>query len=197
MKMNLIKTYWLIMTNISENSTWSDKKVKLRQEEIEKVSAIYGFDEVFNLAYAPAKLDQVPLSELVQNITDVLNKVKPTEILIPHYSDIHSDHRITFDAVASSVKWFRNAHVKRILAYETLSETEFSLNSQNRFNPNYFVNIEKTFDKKIEILTSYDSEIGEFPFPRSVEAVRALALLLGSNSGFMYAEAFELLRELD
>jgi len=36
---------------------------------------------------------------------------------------------------------------------------------------------------------------GEFPFPRSHEAIRALATLRGAASGFKTAEAFELLRE--
>ena len=34
-----------------------------------------------------------------------------------------------------------------------------------------------------------------FPFPRSHQAIRALATLRGAASGFEAAEAFELLRE--
>jgi hypothetical protein len=34
-----------------------------------------------------------------------------------------------------------------------------------------------------------------FPFPRSVEAIRALAAVRGAASGFVAAEAFQLLRE--
>ena len=41
----------------------------------------------------------------------------------------------------------------------------------------------------------YVSEVGEFPFPRSHESIRALAILRGSASGYNAAEAFELLRE--
>jgi hypothetical protein len=43
----------------------------------------------------------------------------------------------------------------------------------------------------------YSSEIGKFPFPRSNEAITALAKFRGSSSGFKAAEAFQLLREMN
>jgi hypothetical protein len=41
----------------------------------------------------------------------------------------------------------------------------------------------------------YRPELGVFPFPRSIEAMRALAMMRGAASGFAAAEAFEMLRE--
>ncbi len=41
----------------------------------------------------------------------------------------------------------------------------------------------------------YDGEMGDFPFPRSEKAIRFLAALRGSQSGFEFAEAFELVYE--
>ena len=41
----------------------------------------------------------------------------------------------------------------------------------------------------------YSSETDKHPFPRSTEAIRSLALLRGSQSGFKYAEAFKVLIE--
>jgi hypothetical protein len=41
----------------------------------------------------------------------------------------------------------------------------------------------------------YQSEIGEFPFPRSMETIRALASIRGSSGGFAASEAFMLLKE--
>jgi len=189
--------HWIIVTNISVGPDYNKEKVDERKVEIKKISDLYDFTEVFDLGFQPTKLDQIPFDHLVTSISDVVRKCQPTEIFVPHYGDIHSDHRVTFDAVASSVKWFRNRSVKQILAYETLSESEFSLTPQNNFKPNYFVNIEETFHKKIEALEIYKSEIDNFPFPRSKEAVKALAVLRGSNSGFQLSEAFELLRKFE
>ena len=41
----------------------------------------------------------------------------------------------------------------------------------------------------------YDSEIGEHPFPRSIENIKALAHFRGASSGYEFAEAFQLLKE--
>jgi hypothetical protein len=58
------------------------------------------------------------------------------------------------------------------------------------------VGIDGYLEEKLAILDIYASELGAFPFPRSHEAVRALALLRGAAAGFKAAESFELLREL-
>ena len=50
-------------------------------------------------------------------------------------------------------------------------------------------------DKKIQIMKAYKSEIGKFPFPRSVRSIKALAIFRGSTSGFGFAESFILLKE--
>ena len=79
--------------------------------------------------------------------------------------------------------------------YETLSETEFNFIEDRTFRPNMFVNIHQYLDDKIEAMRIYESEIGEFPFPRSEKTMRSLAAFRGSQSGFEAAEAFELVYE--
>ena len=84
------------------------------------------------------------------------------------------------------------------MTYETLSETEFGLNPvEKSFRPNLFVDISEQLDSKLKLLAIYESEIGELPFPRSLDAVRAVALLRGSQMGVQAAEAFQILREFE
>jgi LmbE family N-acetylglucosaminyl deacetylase len=184
------------MTGISTESGWSSKAVLQRKDEIARITELFGFESVFELAYPTTQLDQIPMSELVSAVAAVLKQYSPQEIFVPHPADIHSDHRITFDVVASCTKWFRSPSIKRILAYETLSETEFGLEPSKRFHPNVYVNIEGFLETKLQAMSIYSSEIQNLPFPRSNEAISALAVLRGSNSGFKEAEAFELLREI-
>ena len=40
----------------------------------------------------------------------------------------------------------------------------------------------------------YSSELGEPPFPRSIQNLKALSSLRGSSAGVLYAEAFYLLK---
>ena len=72
--------------------------------------------------------------------------------------------------------------------YETPSETEFNFGENRVFRPNVFINISRYLDDKIETMKIYDSEMGEFPFPRSEKTMRSLAAFRGSQSGFEAAE---------
>lgn len=169
--------------------------IKRRSNEIQQIKKLLEFDHVYELDYATTRLDQIEFSSLVIEISKVFESYRPDEIFVPHPSDVHTDHQVVFDAVASSAKWFRQPSISRVLAYETLSETEFNLHPFNKFSPNYFIDIAPYLDKKVRALNIYSSELGTFPFPRSEKAVRALAMVRGSASGFEAAEAFQLLLE--
>jgi LmbE family N-acetylglucosaminyl deacetylase len=137
------------------------------------------------------------MSELVKQISNVFAEFKPNEVLVPHPSDVHSDHKITYQAAVSASKWFRSSSIRTLLAYETLSETGMDPITTGNFAPNYFVDIETELDAKIEAARIYSSELAEFPFPRSVEAIEAQARIRGVMAGFKAAEAFQLLKHVD
>lgn len=186
---------WLIVTGIDEKAGWPVEQVRQRDTEIARVTSLVGFDEVFNLRLPAAQLDEQPMGELVSAFSSVFKSFAPNEVLAPHRGDVHSDHRVSFDAVQACTKWFRYPSVRRLLAYETASETECALAREMAFQPNVFVDIGDYLERKLEIMGIYKSEIGEFPFPRSLRAVRALAEWRGASAGCLAAEAFELLRE--
>jgi hypothetical protein len=78
-----------------------------------------------------------------------------------------------------------------------LSETEFGTGlGEGGFMPNLYINIEPFLDDKLEIMSIYKSEMGEPPFPRSIETIRAKATLRGSEAGFLAAESFVILKEI-
>ena len=187
--------FWLIITNITVKDGWSNIKVKQRETEIKDVSKKYRFKKVFNFKLPTTKIDTFPLSQLIEKITDIYNKIEPEVIYMPFVGDVHTDHQIIVKALQSTIKWFRFPFIKRVLMYETLSETEYNYIDSRSFKPNVFVDISHYLAKKIHIMKTYESEIGTFPFPRSEEAMSSLASFRGSQSGYMAAEAFELAYE--
>ena len=133
---------------------------------------------------------------MIARLSDIFTEVKPNFVYVPYPGDIHSDHKAVFDASVACTKWFRHPYVQRVLVYETMSETDFTINPDtNGFRPNVFVNIQSYLDKKMDIMNIYRSEVGEHPFPRSEKAIRSLAYLRGAASGYEAAEAFMLLKE--
>ena len=187
--------YWLIVTTISKDMGWSQQVVNKRNKEIQNVNNKYNFSDVFNFKLPTTKIDTIPMNELVQKISDVCKEIKPEIIYMPFAYDVHTDHQLIVKALQSSLKWFRNPSIKKVLMYETISETENNFVQEKSFSPNVFIDISQYLDEKITIMKIYSSEIGKFPFPRSEINIRALAALRGSQSGFMAAESFELVYE--
>lgn len=187
---------WLILTNIFEKDGYSAQRVKARQKEIKKVSQLYNFDEVFNLGFPAAKIELVPMEEIIMKVKTVFKVVTPDTLFIHHMADAHSDHRVSFSAIMSCTKVFRAEFIKNIYSYETISETEFAAPTfKNAFIPTTFSDISPFLEKKIKIMKVYKSELGPHPFPRSVENIRAIATFRGAMCGVKYAEAFMTLRQ--
>lgn len=188
--------FWLIITNVHEKDGWSKETVIKRKAEIKKVSSQFGIKDTFNLELPTTKLDLVPIGEIIQKISKVFIDVRPEIIYTINRSDIHSDHRISFQAIVSCTKNFRYPFIRRILMYESISETEFSpALIENAFLPNVFIDITDFIEKKLEIMSVYESELMPDNLPRSYSAVKALAAYRGSRIGVNYAEAFMLLFE--
>ncbi len=191
------QVHWLIVTDMNIEYGHAAAAVSQRQIEIQKVSAAYRFSKVHNLGLPPARLDTLPKGDLVQAMARVIKEISPEVVYLPFRGDVHSDHAAVFDAAASCTKWFRYPSIRRVLCYETLSETDFGLNPEGaKFTPNSFVDIAPYLDNKIKIAQMYDGEMGEFPFPRSEKALTALAQVRGVACGCHAAESFILLREI-
>ena len=189
--------YWCLVTDMSLESGFLQAQIEARELEISKIIELYGFKETYRLGFPPAALEAVPMKDIVQAMSSVVDKLHPEIIYSVFRNDVHSDHSVVSDAVMAATKSFRYPSVKRILAFETLSETEFSLRVDGEyFRPNVFVNIDKYLTEKIEIMDQFNSEMGEFPFPRSVGAIQALAKYRGVQAGCHSAEAFMLLKEI-
>ncbi len=197
-KKNGDKVYWLIITNIFESQGFTDDRVKLRQKEIEIVSNLYDFDEVIKFDIPTMTLTDSDLLGLIPRISKIFERLRPEIIYTMNRSDAHSDHRIIFHSIMACTKSFRFPYVKKVLMYECLSETEFSPTvPENVFQPNYFVDISNYFEKKIEIMKVFKSEMAEHPFPRSCKNIEALAIFRGAYAGVEYAEAFQLIKYLE
>ncbi len=185
--------YWLIVTQMKEEQGFSREVISRRDKEIDKVKDAYSFSKVFELGLPTSEIDRISYSDLVRQIRDVLLMVKPEILYLPYVGDVHTDHRIIVEATFSSIKRFRAPFINKVLMMEILSETNFAYNSN--FFPNLYVDITNFIDRKIEILNIYKPELGAHPFPRSIDSVKALAILRGSESVFLYAEGFMIVRE--
>jgi LmbE family N-acetylglucosaminyl deacetylase len=177
---------------------FAEHQVKRLRKELEAAHAILGVAAVHFLDFPAPKLDLVPAHELADAINAHIAALRPDSVFLPHRGDLHSDHRIVFNATLVAARPIGEAIVRRLLSYETLSETEWSAPvAEDAFLPSVFVDISDYLEQKKEALAAYKSQIREFPHPRSLQAVEALARVRGSTVGAQAAEAFQLIREIE
>ena len=190
--------HWIIATS-PHTPTWSEEIVTSKTLEIEAVSEAYGMETIHKLGFPAVKLDTIPLDDIIKAIGSPTSQIKPEIIYLIHGGDVHSDHRITFEATMSAVKSFNmgRSGVRRLLSFETISSTETGFQpSTSVFIPNVFVDISAYITNKLEIMELYKTEMQDDPLPRGLSAIRALARYRGASIGVKYAEAFMLIREI-
>jgi LmbE family N-acetylglucosaminyl deacetylase len=179
---------------------WSQEFIENRKKEIACTKEVLGIREIFLLDLPTVKLDTVPQKKLNDLISDCVNKVKPEILYIPFSGDINKDHRLVFEASLVAARPKPESQVKKIFSYEVPSETEWgSSRAQSEkeiFVPNAYVDISETLEIKLKAMSCYKSELKEFPHPRSLKAITALAEKRGSEAGLQAAEAFMLIREI-
>jgi len=191
------RVFWLIITTITAEQGYKIIDIENRNRLVHEVARHYNFDGVFDLKFPTTLLDTIPFYKLVKAIGNVFGEVSPNIVYAPFHNDVHTDHKIVFNAIMACIKWFRYPSIKKVMMMEILSETDFGYqNSCNSFGPNVFVDISEYLEKKIEIMKLYNTEIGEHPFPRSEKGIKSLAYLRGSMAGVKAAESFMLVKEI-
>ncbi len=164
--------------------------------EIKKAHELLKVKETFYLDCPAADLESTKRFTLNGKLMDLIQQVKPDVVYMPHFGDMQKDHTILAEAVMVAVRPKYAHRVQTVYAYETLSETEWNIpHATNTFVPNVFVDVAEYLDMKLQAMNCFQSQLGPFPDPRSLEAVEALAKLRGSTMNAKAAEAFMMIRE--
>lgn len=195
-KENEDQIFWLILTKANQNISKINNVENIQREYIEKAANHYEFDGWKQLNFLTTTLDEYPLGDVIREISNYINEIKPNIIYYHHFADVHSDHRVASEAITSCTKNFRYPFIERVLIFETLSETEFAPSIRNNaFVPNVFSDITTFMEKKLQIMQLFTTEQMPEPLPRAISTIRALGRYRGSRIGVEYAEAFTLLFE--
>lgn len=187
------KIFWLNITGMTKGGIFSEEMQERRKEQLKNIEDFYKFEGTYNLNLPTAQLDSYNTSDAIDKIREVFTKVQPEMLILPDYNDAHSDHKKVFEWCYSCSKVFRFPYIKKIMTMEIVSETDFG-KPENPFVPNFYVDITEYLEEKINALNIYDTELGEPPFPRSIEHVKALATVRGAAAGVKYAEAFRMIK---
>ena len=184
----------------TSRSSIRDRKVKSEELSLLEKSAnsagkILGVASVKLLDFPDNRMDSLDRLDIIKAIEEEIKRLKPHTVVTHHCGDVNIDHRITHEAVVTACRPQPGYSVRLLLAFEVMSSTEWQPPGSNFvFQPNWFEDVVKTFDFKIKALGCYQSEMREWPHPRSLNNIKNLAQYRGSMVGCEFAEGFMLLR---
>ena len=165
--------------------------------EARAAHAYLGVTRTVFLDHPAARLDQVPHHELNRALGELVRESAPDLLLLPFVGDVHLDHQLTFLSGMVAARPHGAEFPRRILCYETLSETNWNAPLMApSFVPNVFIDISTQLERKLEAMRLYGSQQRDFPHERSLAAIRALAMFRGSTVHRPAAEAFMLVRQV-
>jgi LmbE family N-acetylglucosaminyl deacetylase len=156
-------------------------KREIRMKEVADVAKFLHFD--YKVGNNP--VNHYKREDLINEITDVINEVKPEEIFIPN-SSYNQDHKETYDACIVALRPHDINHfVPKVFVYEV---DQYIL-WEGRLDTNYIEEIDVSYKEGAYAL--HASQVRSF---RPMELIRAIAVMRGLSCGVAFAESFKILR---
>jgi LmbE family N-acetylglucosaminyl deacetylase len=143
------------------------------------------------------RLDTIPLITVTQQIEAIMERLQP-ELVYTHFpGDVNSDHQVVSRAAWVACRPYRLPGLRRFAVFETPSSTEWAWPyGDSSLSPNLFVDVTATLEAKLAAVECYETELRDYPHPRSRRALIERAAHWGSQVGRRYAEPFRILREV-
>ena len=143
-------------------------------------------------------MDKIGILEIIKKIEAAKRLVNPNIVYTHSHADLNIDHQITCKAVLTAFRPQPSEIYEEIRAFEVPSATDYGHRSiTGYFQPNLYVDITRTWHKKLRALNCYSQEMRESPHTRSLEGLENLARLRGNQCGVKLAESFEILRKIE
>ncbi|MFB0564870.1 MAG: PIG-L deacetylase family protein [Candidatus Aminicenantaceae bacterium] len=175
------EVYYVAFSSCRESLT-EELPSTILKEECENSTKIIGIspNNLFLLDYKVRAFPQYR-QQILENLVEFNDKIKPDLVLIPSSHDMHQDHQTIYNEALRAFK--KNSS---IWGYE------HPWNNLT-FNTDIFVKLtERHVRKKIEALAKYKSQ--DFREYFDEKNVQGIAYTRGTQVNFEFAEAFELIR---
>jgi LmbE family N-acetylglucosaminyl deacetylase len=187
--------YNLILSGNVEARRYKPDQEALLQHSAEAQKIVGAQAPIFGI-FPNIKFNSVPHLEIVQFIEKYIEDIQPDVVITHHPYDLNNDHYHTSIACQAAVRLFQRKPIKPLSALyfmEVPSSTDwaFPVDGQ-QFRPDTYIEIgEEGISRKLEALSAYEGVMRKYPHPRSDEAIRALAVLRGSQVGRNLCEGFQ------
>ncbi len=177
----------------SSRESATENDISTRNQNLFSSVSTLGIHSLETANFPDNQFVSVPLLDITRVVESFLTKHQPEIIYTHSYYDLNIDHQCTARAVITAARPQPASKINKVLAFEVLSASEWHFSEQQKFNPNYFVDVTDFVDKKMDALQHYASEMRDDPHTRSFSNVLHLMGLRGHTVGYNAAEAFEVI----
>jgi LmbE family N-acetylglucosaminyl deacetylase len=167
------------------------------EKQAHRAAEVIGFASLQLLSLPDQRLDTVPLIVLTQRLEGVLDEIGPSIVYTHFPEDVNADHGLVARCAWTACRPYRRPQVRKFAVFETPSSTEWAWPLPGTaLRPNLFVDVTDTLETKIAAMECYETELRDYPHPRSSRALGERAAYWGSHIGRPAAEPFAVLREV-
>jgi len=170
--------YFMVLT---KGEYGGDAKTRLKEQEM--AMKLLGVKKIFWGGYVDTELPNERI--IITHIDKIIEEVKPDEVYVNYFDDIHQDHRTLAECTLAATRY-----IKKVFFYEDYTS--------NNFEPDIFVDIEDVLEEKQRLIQVYSSQVSK-SYPTKldmVESVKATANFRGFQGKIKYAEGFKAFRFL-
>lgn len=164
-----------------------------QSEAMKQAANLLGLKEVKLIGYPDQKLDTMSLTDIIKPLEAISEQIKPDIVYCQFGGDINLDHQLVFQAANVTFRPV-NTWVKEFYAFYTVSSTEWAF--PQSFFPDTWIDISATLNEKLQAFQCYTSEVRNYPHPRSVEALKNVAMFYGNQCCMKAAEPFVTIRRV-
>jgi LmbE family N-acetylglucosaminyl deacetylase len=164
-----------------------------QQSYTQRALDVLGVSEVRMLGFPDQRLDTLPLTDIITPLEQAVRELKPNIVYCQYGGDINRDHEILFKAILVATRP-KEQFIDAVYAFDTASSTEWAY--PRSFVPDTWMDISDSLDTKLEAMACYESELQDYPHPRSLEALRHRAEAFGNQCCMEAAEVFMTVRRV-
>ncbi len=184
--------YWCVVTQ-GYGPEMSHAELAKTRQQVYTVQHLLGIKDVSFCGFPTVKLNSIPHRDLATALQDEVDKTEPEVVYTTPYCDVNVDHRLVCEATMVATRPLPGSTVRKVLSYEIAPTTRFAIEP---FAPNVYVDISAFLSDKLEAMACYETELREFPHPRSLKGLELFARERGLSVGTEAAECFYLIREI-
>jgi LmbE family N-acetylglucosaminyl deacetylase len=159
----------------------------------QRAAETLGVKDIRLLGFSDQQLDTVTLTQIISPLEKIVQELHPDIVYCQYGGDVNLDHQLLFKAILVATRPTAQ-FISSVYSFDTASSTEWAY--PRTFVPDTWVDITPTLHTKLAAMSCYESELRDYPHPRSLKALEHRARSWGNQSCMDAAEVFMTIRKV-